>query len=442
MKRVSLALALVLAVLAGMSATSTPAVRAEAAVVPPRFTPTTGVLFNNPDGTLAQQYVLLDNLGKAVDAAPPGSVIRFATYSFSYQPLVDQLLRAYARGVQVRLLIDSHSETPQILQLRKTLGTSTARTSYARTCTYGCMSSKPSFLHSKLYMFSTSGKAKQVVVISSANPARTGATGSWNNHYTIVGNETLYLANLRNFNDMLKDRTNTGYYRTASSGPYKVYFFPRGGKDRFSDTYYNVLSSVKCRGVAPGYGSNGRTVIKISMYRWTTLRRNLAQKLRELQGQGCLIQAVYPADTVEAPVVRELLAYNGPYGKIKLYNGRLDRDKDGELDLYVHSKYLIINGGYGSRNDVKAVYTGSPNFTSNSLRESNETALRIGIDSVYDAFDKNFNFMRDRYSIPVTKVPSVAAHRLDTSSADGSVARNADGTPATGTDDYWVSPDE
>jgi hypothetical protein len=108
----------------------------------------------------------------------------------------------------------------------------------------------------------------------------------------------------------------------------------------------------------------------------------------------------------------------------------------------VHSKYLIINGGYGSRNDVKAVYTGSPNFTSNSLRESNETALRIGIDSVYDAFDKNFNFMRDRYSIPVTKVPSVAAHRLDTSSADGSVARNADGTPATGTDDYWVSPDE
>jgi len=431
-KLCSAALALVLGVLAATVSTS-PSGTAGAAEPVVGFSPTSGVLFNNPDGTFAQQMLLLDELGRSIDAAPPGSVIRIATYSLSYQPTADKLLAAFARGVQVRLIIDSHAETDQIAQLRKKLGTSSSRTSYLRTCRYGCMSAKPSFLHTKLYMFSTSGKAKKVTMISSANPAGGGGTEAWNNTYTIVGDLAIYNANLSNFNDMLKDVTNPNYYRTASSGPYKVYFFPRGGVDRKSDTYNNVLNEVRCTGVAPGYGENGRTVIKIAMYRWTSLRKNLAQRLWQLQDQGCNVQIIYSADTVEQPVVAELLRSGGRNGRIGVYNGRLDRDGDGVLDLYIHSKYMLVNGAYGTRNNVKAVYTGSPNFTSNSLRESNETALRIGNDQVYDQFFANFKLIRGSYTVPVTKVPSPAVAQRQQGVYDAEGER---------TDDYWVSPEE
>ena len=67
---------------------------------------------------------------------------------------------------------------------------------------------------------------------SSANPAETGVSKSWNNTYTTVGDKTLYDANVDNFNDMLPDKTNTDYYHTVESPPYKEYFFPRAGSTK------------------------------------------------------------------------------------------------------------------------------------------------------------------------------------------------------------------
>ena len=56
-------------------------------------------------------------------------------------------------------------------------------------------------------------------MISSANPAETGISGSWNNTYTIANDKTIYDANVDNFNDMLPDKTNTDYYHTVSGSP-------------------------------------------------------------------------------------------------------------------------------------------------------------------------------------------------------------------------------
>ena len=145
-------------------------------------------------------------------------------------------------------------------------------------------------------------------MMSSANVAETGISGSWNNTYTVANNKTLYDANVDNFNDMLPDTTNTNYYHTVSSGPYKAYFFPRAGSSPTSDTFYNVLSDVSCTGATGGYGSNGRTVIKLSTYTWTSLRLYLADKLTELAKKGCQIEVVYPGDNVDKEVATELLS--------------------------------------------------------------------------------------------------------------------------------------
>ena len=408
---------------------------AQAADPPLSYTPKTGALFNDPNGTDDQQLALMDPIVKSVNSVPAGSIIRFIAYSFSWQPLAEALIAAHDRGVRVRLLIDSHhyqlvspgTDTPQLKALRSALGTDRSKSSYIRTCKYGCMSNSTSYIHSKLYLFSRAGDAKHVSMISSANPAETGISKSWNNTYTIANNKAIYDANVDNFNDMLPDKTNTDYYHTVSSSPCqpsgtsaatcKLYYFPRAGSTRSSDTIYNVLSDVTCTGAANGYGVDGKTQIKIAAYQWTSLRLHIAQKLTELKGKGCNIEVIYPADKVDAEVTAELRKKNIP-----VYNGRIDRDGDGVKELYPHSKYLLINGVYQGDSSFKGVYTASQNFTNNSLRESNEVLLRIPIDSVLDQYVANFNKMKN-YIVAATSAAKTTA-RVD-SARDRALPDNA-----------------
>src|SRR4029077_10521556 len=101
----------------------------------------------------------------------------------------------------------SHAETAQIRQLRSTFGTGTSDGTYLRTCRFSCMANTDSFIHSKLYLFSRTGGATHVSMNSSANPAETGVSKSWNNTYTTVGDKTLYDANATNLNKLLPQKT-------------------------------------------------------------------------------------------------------------------------------------------------------------------------------------------------------------------------------------------
>ncbi|HVD19569.1 MAG TPA: phospholipase D-like domain-containing protein [Propionibacteriaceae bacterium] len=381
-----------------------PSAQAKAAVPPPppkSYTPPANdVVFNNPAGSPAEQLAVMNQVKDAVDSVPGGSYIRFAVYSFSWNPMATALITAHKRGVNVRLLVDSHTETPEIRTLRSELKKSTpySNTSYLKTCTYSCMSSKPSFIHSHLYLFSRVGNATRVSMISSANPAGTGITESWNNTYT-VNDSTLYNANVDNFNDMLPDKTNTDYYHTVESPPYKEYFFPRAGSTKNSDTIYNILNDVSCP-----------STIKITTYFWTNLRLYLAEKLSDLKKKGCSVEVIYPdgpggQDTIESKVTAELLD-----GKIPTYN---TRPVNG---LYMHNKVLLINGTYQGVAGQKIVYTTSQNLTKTSLRDSNEVMLRIPDARIYGKYDANFAFIRDNYTKRVT--PSSAAAAKTTAGLD------------------------
>jgi phosphatidylserine/phosphatidylglycerophosphate/cardiolipin synthase-like enzyme len=340
------------------------------------YMPTAGAAFNDPNGSRSQQTVLMDQIIGAVNNVPSGSIIRVVAYSFDYQPVADALIAAKKRGAQVRLLIDSHAETAQIRQLRSAFGTGTSDGTYLRTCKFSCMANTDSFIHSKLYLFSRTGGATHVSMNSSANPAETGVSKSWNNTYTTVGDKTLYDANVDNFNDMLPDKTNTDYYHTVDSTPYKEYFFPRAGSTKSSDTLYNILNDVSCP-----------SSIKLTTYFWTNLRVYLADKLADLKTKGCSVEVIYPdgsgsQDTIESGVTTELRS-----GNIPTWNTRLFEDNPG---LYVHNKLILINGTYQGVANQKIVYATSQNLTMTSLRESNEVMLRIPIPAVYDAYAGNF----------------------------------------------------
>lgn len=385
-----------------------------AVIVPPAqavYMPTAGAAFNDPTGSRSQQTVLMDRIIAAVNNVPSGSVIRVVAYSFDYQPMADALIAAKKRGAQVRLLIDSHTETAQIRQLRSAFGTGTSDGTYLRTCKYSCMANQPSFIHSKLYLFSRTGGAKYVSMNSSANPAETGVSKSWNNTYTTVGDKTLYDANVDNFNDMLPDKTNTDYYHTLESGNLKEYFFPRAGSTKNSDTLYNILNDVSCP-----------STIKLTTYFWTNLRLYLAEKLADLKKKGCSVEVIYPdgsgsQDTIESKVTAALLNGNVPTYNTRPNNG-----------LYVHNKVILIDGTYQGVAGQKIVYATSQNLTMTSLRESNEVMLRIPIPGVYQAYLNNFVDIRS-HSVRINSAAAKTTASVESASETASESARHDNDP-------------
>jgi phosphatidylserine/phosphatidylglycerophosphate/cardiolipin synthase-like enzyme len=382
-------------------------------IVPPAqaatYMPRAGATFNDPSSLKrSDQTVLMDQIIEAVNNVPKGSIIRVVAYSFDYKPVADALIAAKRRGAQVRLLIDSHTETDQIRRLRSFLGTGTSDGSYLRTCKYSCMANQPSFIHSKLYLFSRTGGATRVAMNSSANPAETGISKSWNNTYTTVGDKTIYDANVDNFNDMLPDKTNTDYYHTVESGSYptKEYFFPRAGSTKKSDTLYNILNDVSCP-----------STIKVSTYFWTSARLYLADKLVALKKAGCSVEVVYPdgpgnQDTIYPEVTSALLKGNVDTWNTRPYNG---------LGLYVHNKVILISGTYQGVPGQKIVYATSQNLTMTSLRESNEVMLRIPNAGVYGDYLYNFNSIKSN----AVKLGSAAKTTASAESTTEAASRNA-----------------
>ena len=395
-------------------------------IVPPAqakvYIPAAGATFNDPNGSRPAQTALMDQIIEATNNVPSGSIIRFVAYSFDYQPMVDALLAAKKRGAQVRLLIDSHAETAQIRQLRSALGTGTSDGSYLRTCKYSCMASKSSFIHSKLYLFSRTGGATRVSMNSSAKPAETGVSKSWNNTYTTVGDKTLYDANVDNFNDMLPDKTNTDYYHTVENLPLKEYFFPRAGSTKNSDTIYNILNDVNCP-----------STVRLTTYFWTSARLYLADKLSAMKKAGCTIQVIYPdgpgsQDTIYPEVTAELRS-----SAIDTWNTRPYLNKG----LYVHNKVILIDGTYQGVANQKLVYATSQNLTLTSLRESNEVMLRIPNLPAYGDYLRNFEQIKSQ---SVKIIGSGAAKAAAKSSASASSANEKRSSKAP--KDNSPDPDE
>src|SRR5207253_9989917 len=105
----------------------------------------------------------------------PGSSksrIRVMSCNIMSRTAVDALLRAQARGVKVRVLMDNTNlvdiPNPGFKRLKASLKRGNQslpqkRRSYAKTCVGSCRGQRGA-AHSKYYLFSKTGKAKNVVM--------------------------------------------------------------------------------------------------------------------------------------------------------------------------------------------------------------------------------------------------------------------------------------
>jgi hypothetical protein len=252
-------------------------------------------------------------------------------------------------------------------------------------------------MHAKFYLFSAVGASQFVSMISSANITSTNSKKSWNNIHTVVGDAKVYESLKTYLDDMVKDKRDRHYYRTTSSGKYKLYLFPRAPKPGVNTVVLSeVLDHVRCSAPAASGGKSTRTVIRVAMYSWSAPRNDIATKLWRLHDKGCRVEVIYNSGRASTKVTRTLLKRSATYGVIRVFDSWVDRNYNDRAELYMHHKVLTINGVWYGRPHTKVVYTGSQNFTANATDDNNDIIFRMVDDAAYDAYTQNLNYIRSR----------------------------------------------
>ncbi|MCK7625891.1 phospholipase D-like domain-containing protein [Streptomyces sp. RS10V-4] len=394
-----------------------PASGARAAAVPagsPAAETGASAVFSSPAAPYGIKNRLLDLIGRTA----PGADIRVAMYIFDDTDISAALNAAADRGVHVKVVVDSLSgESPThyaaFAALKSRLGSSTSAASYAVSCPAGrgCIGDAAkgtSINHNKFFLFSrlTDGTTDVVVQSSENLDARpsVGGYGAWNSATQINANARLYDGYASYHADLAAMKVNNNYYRTVQAGKAKAYFFPEASQnpDRPSepatDAVINRLNGVVCKGNTPGWGTqDGRTVVRVGMNLLS--RYAIAKKLHSLDQEGCWVEVLHqlpegyasegPTGSTrktQAALTAPFTAYHGPV--VHTFPGAAN----GATPF--HSKFLLVKGGYddGSAQvkDRKIVWTGSHNYTFNSLRHSDEALVKVEDSSVYDAYEAFF----------------------------------------------------
>lgn len=364
--------------------------------------PTTGPVFNDPTGSDAEQMAIMNKILAAISGTKRGATIRMAMFSFTIEAFADRLISAHKRGVRVRLILDDHDTYPAWTRMEKALGTNPRASSFAVKCHGACLTeNEPSYMHTKIYMFSETSGVPLVVMVSSANPTYFQARRGWNNGYTIVRDSIMYEAFKRNFETMAigarnpnQPTTSPDAYFTATSGKHKVYFFPKDGAGADDDPVYGILQNIRCTGLADGYGSDGRTTIRIAMYQWSILRVRLAERIWALDDQGCKVTIMFDPTRVDPGVLRALIKPGGRHGNPTIVPAATDDDDNGVVDKMIHDKYMLVDGSYAGDTSARIVFTGSANWTNNALHYNDEFMLRIWDNAVFRTFLRHWDKVR------------------------------------------------
>jgi len=347
--------------------------------------PRTGqeVLFNYPvPGT--PDLSLTDALVSLIDGTPAGESIALSYFVIQpHHPTIDALLRAYGRGVHVRVVLDSGdgqkakknaAVDASYARLAEILGT--AGESFARQCNRSCITDAPdSINHNKFAVFSRTQQAQYVTFQGTGNLRADGSGDSAYNAAVILrGDEITYWQYWGYFEDLASelrvDKDNyDGFRRPVASGPVTAHFFPRTDK---SDTLSGALRTTNCA----AQPTNVRVMAPFFS------RKRVRNTLRDLASAGCSVQVLARQDTI----TREFCDLLDPSKVAVKISPAPTKDR-----VTIHAKYVLVDGSYGGGLDQRITWVGSHNLTDNALERNDETILQFSDPTVSAAFSGNWD---------------------------------------------------
>ncbi|MFL6056775.1 MAG: phospholipase D-like domain-containing protein [Actinoallomurus sp.] len=356
----------------GSAETTVKGVRRSAATVP-AVAMRPSAVFNIPSGSAAEQNAIAHHVNQLTAGAPRGALIRIAVFMFTSQAFARTLIDAKRRGAHVQLVVDASTrDNDAYRRVERALGTSRRASSWVVACHKGCIGD--TIMHNKFFLFSRTGRARNVVVQSSANLTTRNRVNAWNNAFTI-SDARLYRAYGRYFAALSARHHERDHYRVTRSGRVTAYTFPHAGDSPSTDTLYRLLGGVGC---ARG------TSVHVTTFNLS--RTAVAQRLWSLSNQGCDVRVIY---TNLSDRARQILEQDGGPQLLSSHYVYIDQYTGDEVDAFAHSKYVLINGTYAGRSR-KVVITGSPNYTDPALRSNDETMITIEGADIYGAYQSNF----------------------------------------------------
>lgn len=381
---------------AGVAQALAPSAAAKPKPAPRNYTPPKGVRFNNPLGK--SRSAIRNHVIRTIDSVPGREQIRFASWNIKSRDIQNALVRAHYRGVSVRVLIDrgnanKSKPNPGFEYVKRELRKAQSNRrgfmkSYARKCSSSCRY-PGGIMHTKFFLFSKAGRARNVVMYGSYNATDLAAHSQWNDIFTMRGKNKIYSEFNGIFKQMVKDRRYSNPYRTYEHGAFTSYFYPYKGQGANGDPLLSELNNVRCKGATGGTGTGGRTKIRIAQTSMHSARGlAIARKLRSMYQNGCDIKIVY---AVFGNNVLKTLRRTSR-GPVPLRHITQDFDYDGVYDKYLHMKAMSVSGVYKGRTDTNVVWNGTANYTGVALA-SDEIVMRIFGESVADSYGNWVDFL-------------------------------------------------
>ncbi|MBC9733374.1 phospholipase D-like domain-containing protein [Nocardioides marmotae] len=349
---------------------------------PLKYTPPQGVRVNNPLGDREARRRIIGHLIRTVQSVPGREKIRIASWNVRSDDLVDALIAAHRRGVSVRVVMDRLNANKdnvnegvnrmQAVFKTKEANRKASMKSDVRKCVSSCRS-RSGIAHTKFFLFSKAGKAKDVVIYGSNNATDLAAHGQWNDVFTITGKPNIYAEFDHVFNQMRRDKPVKQPYVSYQHGKYTSYFYPHRGAGTEADPLLRDLNDIVCAGATGGTGTNGYTKIRIAQTSMHGDRgKAIAERLRTMWQRGCDIKIVY---AVFGNNVLKILR-NTSRGPVPMRHIAQDFNLDGVYDRYLHMKYMAVSGRYQGATDAEVTWNGSANWTGVALA-SDEIVMRI-----------------------------------------------------------------
>ena len=375
--------------------------------------PDPGPLFNNPMGKLDAQDRTMVHIRRAINHAPKHSLIRIATYSLDRPDVTQALLDACERKVAIQLVLNDNWTSGQTRSMRRAFGTSLlprfddgcnprdpkkfaqpwAYPSYVKICGGACRLDRPlGNQHMKFFLFSQTGKARNVVMVGSTNLTGFAARTHWNDLFTMNNRPVSYAAYSAIHNQLAHDMAVPEPHVVVVDGDLTSEFgaiVPRIEKE--NDPVWLRLNQVGCDAPA-GYGQERHSVVRVMMYAWVGDRgQYLAKKAAELDRQGCVVRVILSgAGTVVKRILRR--------GGVQMRSADLNTDDDLETGFddtpwehFTHEKWMALNGTYAGA-PLRVVWTGSENWSDKS-EVNDEVTITIPRRGVHKKYAGHFEML-------------------------------------------------
>ncbi|MDG3581124.1 phospholipase D-like domain-containing protein [Galbibacter pacificus] len=324
--------------------------------------------------------MIMDSLINLVDRTYEKDTIYMGIYLFEHQGLINALIRAGKRKVQLNILVDSSKRSNN----GNTVTTLSAMKEHSEVVTIKNNNGASAINHNKFVLFSGTTflgeRQKNIVFQTSHNFIEKGTHKIQDAN--IISNRNLYDAYVEYWSMMKshKDSTMNNYefmefYDEPSH--IRAQFYPKrhNGKVMEPDGMVTLLKQIK---------NPDKASVQIGMSDWSDSRTEIADELIRLCGQGTKV-TVITKNGKGLKLMGKLEEIKQQGGRIKIYN-LVNKDKP---RINIHMKTMLIKEMVQGKPMTKVV-TGTQNFTNNAIWNNNETTLIFNDTITYKHYSSFF----------------------------------------------------